>query len=352
MLVVYIHGNGNKVRADLLKRQWDQALFGHDAGEDSRMAYWAPLLHTDPLPDPEFDEIERLAPEATEAAPAPAVPGALEAYARGMSYTAAALVDSEQAVQGADGAVMPEVLPLPRAARIRIFEQVVRVTVKDVHAYFFRGFAEAMRDVLRRTIADIDTPFVLVAHSLGSIIAYDVLREAAGQGMDVPLLVTVGSPLGVREVQDLITNPLRVPPGVGAWLNASDLRDIVALDHTVRDDYEPAGRITDLIVANASANHHGIREYLAAGPVRRTILQTLSPPVERVPLETTPSPPAPPPAVTVGRDGPNWTITIAMTPGTEEEWTGSLALVAGGPHGPVERAYDVSLPGAAPSIGD
>jgi len=288
MIVVYVHGNGNKVRADLLKRQWDQALFGRDVGEGSRMAYWAPLLHPAPLPDPEFDEIERLAPEETEAAPTPAAPGALAAYARAMTFTAEALVDAEPVAagtDGADGAVMPEVLWLPRAARIRIFEQVVRVTVKDVHAYFFRGFGDALRDVLRQTISDIDEAFVLVAHSLGSIIAYDVLRDANGQGVDVPLLVTLGSPLGVREVQDLITNPLRVPAGVGAWMNASDLRDIVALDHTVRDDYSPPDRITDLLVNNASANHHGIREYLAADAVRRRILQTLSPP-ESVPLES------------------------------------------------------------------
>ena len=37
---------------------------------------------------------------------------------------------------------VPELLPLPRAARIRIFEQLVKVTFKDVHAYFFRGFAD------------------------------------------------------------------------------------------------------------------------------------------------------------------------------------------------------------------
>jgi hypothetical protein len=28
--VVYVHGNGNKVRRELLKQQWDKALFGED----------------------------------------------------------------------------------------------------------------------------------------------------------------------------------------------------------------------------------------------------------------------------------------------------------------------------------
>ena len=286
MIVVYVHGNGNKVREELLKRQWDQALFGRDAHSGSRMAYWAPLLHPRPLPDPEFDEAEQPAPDApaapeaiveaaTEAAGADA-PGAggLEAYARAMAYTAEAVVDGEQLAEAGDGA---EVLPLPRAARTRVFEQLVKVTFKDVHAYFFRDYAERMRAVVRAAIAGIDEPFVLVSHSLGTIIAYDVLREEASRSLTIPLFVTVGSPLGVQEIQDLVAQPLEVPAAVGAWLNASDFRDVVALDHTVKPEYAPPDRCTDLMVDNSSANHHGIREYLSAAAVRDPILAALSP---------------------------------------------------------------------------
>ncbi|MEU3778760.1 hypothetical protein AB0F11_37270, partial [Streptomyces sp. NPDC032472] len=49
--VLYVHGNGNKVREELLKSRWDTALFGTDMGSASRMAYWAPLRHPAPLPD-------------------------------------------------------------------------------------------------------------------------------------------------------------------------------------------------------------------------------------------------------------------------------------------------------------
>jgi hypothetical protein len=397
-VIVYIHGNGNKVRSDLLKRQWDQALFGRDAGEQTRMAYWAPLLHAEPLPDPLFDEIEHEAPlEESAVAEEAVVPAELQAYARGMTVTAEALVEGEEAAPAADGEVLPEALWLPRAARIRVFEQLVRLTFKDVHAYFFRGFAERMRDVLRQTLEGIDEPFVLVSHSLGTIIAYDVLREAAARDLNVELLVTVGSPLGVREIQDLVTSPLQVPGGVRAWLNASDLRDVVALDHTLRDDYRPAEMITDLIVPNASANHHGIREYLSAPAVRDAILAVSAPPEavqpeaagideeqlnrehgrlleslrpvlsydsrERyfagsvegfVPPQEVPEAaagPAVPPAVTVGRSGADWTITIAMAPDTEADWAGVLTLLEATPRGLAARSYDVSAPGLAPSTG-
>jgi hypothetical protein len=270
VIVVYVHGNGNKVREELLKRHWDLALFGRDAGTSSRMAYWAPLLHPQPLPDPEFDEAEQLAPEVQLEA-AVAAPPELERYARGMAYRAEAVIAGEQ-LEAAAGA---EALPLPRAVRTRIFEQLVRVTFKDVHAYFFRGYAERMRAVVRAAIAGIDEPFVVVAHSLGTIVAYDVLREEASRGLEIPLFVTVGSPLAVQEIQDLVTRPLEVPAGVGTWLNASDFRDVVALDHDIRPEYAPPDRCTDVMVTNNSANHHGIREYLAAAAVRDPILAAL-----------------------------------------------------------------------------
>ena len=146
MLVVYVHGNGNKVREELLKRQWDLALFGRDAGAGSRMAYWAPLLHPEPLPDPEFDEAEQPGPMARRRPrPSSRRRPTSRATRAAMAYTAEAVVAGEE-LEADAGA---EALPLPRAVRMRLFEQLVRVTFKDVHAYFFGGFAERMRAVVR-----------------------------------------------------------------------------------------------------------------------------------------------------------------------------------------------------------
>jgi alpha-beta hydrolase superfamily lysophospholipase len=65
-----------------------------------------------------------------------------------------------------------------------------------------------------------DQPCVVVAHSLGSIVAYRVLR-AMGRIARVKLLITIGSPLGLRTVRDLLSPPARVfPDGVESWINA------------------------------------------------------------------------------------------------------------------------------------
>lgn len=302
--IVYIHGNGNKVREALLKRQWDEALFGMDMGASSRMAYWASVRYPQPRPDPAgpeaaFDEIEDVPASPLEAAPPPvvappeefvaqtvrevgtagtattleAVPGdgakPLEDWLRRMTYSADALAAGENAEP--PPASPFEALPFPRPVRIAAFRELVKRTWADVYAYFFGDAKEPMRRVLRTSLGGIDGPVVVVGHSLGSIIAYDVLRERASGDLEIPLLVTLGSPLGVTEVQDLVERPLQVPQAVAAWRNASDARDLVALDHTLRPAYAPPERCADFYVVNDSSNHHGIREYLRAAPVQEPI---------------------------------------------------------------------------------
>lgn len=72
---------------------------------------------------------------------------------------------------------------------------------------------------------------VLVAHSLGSVVAFEYLRQHPGQRLD--LLVTLGSPLGLRLVRRLMPQAeygvaFGVPPQLRQWVNVRDLHDPVA----------------------------------------------------------------------------------------------------------------------------
>jgi hypothetical protein len=63
---------------------------------------------------------------------------------------------------------------------------------------------------------------VLIGHSLGSVVAYEFLRQHPRE--PVKLLLTVGSPLGLRSVRD------RLPPGkpgAAKWVNVRDPNDPV-----------------------------------------------------------------------------------------------------------------------------
>ncbi|MEW2415489.1 hypothetical protein AB0953_17465 [Streptomyces sp. NPDC046866] len=317
--VVYVHGSGNKVREELLKSRWDTALFGVGMGSASRMAYWAPLRHPAPLPEtgpgsaaageaggagepaapgaePAEEFLARVLAEArAEAAGGAAGNGGgaaggaagdgggdraaarseapLVGWLRDMTYLADALAEAGEAPPPAGGGA-PEALPLPGPARTSVFRLLVEHAFKDVHAYFFGGTGPAVRDVVRRALdeagagAGAGGPLVVIGHNLGSIAAYELLREEQRQ---VDLLVTIGSPLGVTEVQEVLGRPPAVPAGVAAWRNASDPRDLVALDHTLRPEYAPVHLVSDHLVVNSSANHHGALEYLATGPVREPV---------------------------------------------------------------------------------
>ncbi|MDT9684208.1 hypothetical protein RND61_19385 [Streptomyces sp. TRM76323] len=323
--IVYVHGSGPKPRAGLLRAQWDRALFGHEAEGTSYLAYWAPLLHPEPLPDRVPDPLEgrpgAVAEAETEGAEEPVGPregaeeavgplpedparfvartaagaarvrsgaegggggdGPLDGWLRDMAYFAEALALAEEPRPGPGEEPLPKALPLPRPARTALFRLLVKHVFEDVHAYFLTGAGPAVRQVVSDTLdaaeeareADGGGPLVVVGHGLGGVVAYEVL---ASRGRAVDLFVTLGSPLGVAEVQGRLAAPPVVPSGTALWLNASDARDVVALDHTLRPDYAPPGRVTDLLVTNASADHHGVGEYLSNPLVREPVRRVFS----------------------------------------------------------------------------
>lgn len=87
-------------------------------------------------------------------------------------------------------------------------------------------------------------PVILVAHSLGSIVAYDYLSTRADSAL-VRRLITLGSPLGSPNLRQLLlggdsTDTLSLPKSVLGWTNIRNDRDPFATPVTVgRDIAEP-----------------------------------------------------------------------------------------------------------------
>lgn len=104
-------------------------------------------------------------------------------------------------------------------------------------------------------------PTVVVAHSLGSVVAYNVVRKHR-HVLDLRKFVTVGSPLGLRAISSKL-GVAENPAGPAGWYNAYDERDIVALN-PLDDDYFPAnpGIVNNSGVDNDTDNRHGIIGYL------------------------------------------------------------------------------------------
>jgi hypothetical protein len=70
---------------------------------------------------------------------------------------------------------------------------------------------------------------VVLGHSLGSVVAYEVVRQL---DQPLPLFVTLGSPLGLETIiyQKLEPQPPGFPPQVGRWVNVADRDDFIAAE--------------------------------------------------------------------------------------------------------------------------
>jgi hypothetical protein len=154
-------------------------------------------------------------------------------------------------------------------------QAIIRVIDRRTPGVSSYSIGKLLRDVfvyvndppVRRAINKIvaaeltDEPTVVIAHSLGTVVAYEVLREHAGNS--VTRLVTVGSPLGIRAIRRRLKTPLTMPAGVGDWYNAFDDRDVVALYPLNADNFGIAPPVKNYpFVRNHTDNRHGIDGYL------------------------------------------------------------------------------------------
>lgn len=113
--------------------------------------------------------------------------------------------------------------------------RIVSAAVAELSAYFDPAGA-AVRQVVRDRLAETlrrYRPRVLVAHSLGSVVAYETLHAYPDLRLD--LLLTLGSPLAMRRVVYDRLDPRPAwgkgarPPGVQNWANVADRGDFVAV---------------------------------------------------------------------------------------------------------------------------
>lgn len=137
--------------------------------------------------------------------------------------------------------------------------RLMKVFAHDVYLYFHTDLGAAIRQRLVDELegaARAGKRVALVSHSLGTVIAYDVLGQA---GLQADLLVTMGSPLGLPPIREELKRNA-FPGGVHRWLNVFDGLDKVTLpvqqiagiytregarlviDRMVRENYSPEGK--------------------------------------------------------------------------------------------------------------
>jgi len=121
----------------------------------------------------------------------------------------------------------------------------------DLELYYMDG--NKVRDLIRGRLAEAIKRYpkheiMIIAHSMGSIIAFDVLSFLIPE-CKINTFITVGSPLGLpmiigKTVQEQKKkqsgkSTLTTPPGItNNWLNFADIRDHVALNYKLADDFQ------------------------------------------------------------------------------------------------------------------
>lgn len=153
----------------------------------------------------------------------------------------------------------------------------------DVYQYLKN---QGIRETIDTGVSAAITPgveTVVVAHSLGTVVTYNLLRQQGHvRGWKVPLLVTVGSPLAVSEIRKTLKGfaSTRCPECVSKWFNAMDERDVVALYplEPGRFPLEPANPAIEnkRDVRNKTRNRHGIAGYLDDREVAKRIHDALT----------------------------------------------------------------------------
>lgn len=303
-VIVGIHGLSNKPDETTLADWWERSIREGlqknlgiaNADFQFKMVYWASLVYSRPQhTDPDFIHDTLYNSQPYQEAP----DGALKEH-------------HDNWVDGARGRIGKYLGPssdwaMKAIGKGRLVNSLLRAKIQDLAFYYdsskelrsrdgVLGVARAvLKDDLATALLNANGDnMMLIAHSMGSIIGYDVLRDLGRRdGLDFSLqdFVTIGSPLGVGLVKNNVKRErasyrggLRTPTVVtGGWVNFADRLDPVAFDAHLRDDYGPNGsgvRVRDDLIHNdysiaGHRNPHKSYGYLRTPEISRHIQEFL-----------------------------------------------------------------------------
>ena len=175
------------------------------------------------------------------------------------------------------------------AGTLRIADPLIHLVAEDIEHYWNpdTAFGSDVRweltEPLNKALYDGDD-IMLVSHSLGTMISYDVLwkfsyygeyKALREKGNKLNTLVTLGSPLGDKTVMKNLkgsgaSGSRRYPTLIHNWENFAAEDDYISYDETLTDDYENMKRdkmvksirdhrLYNLAVRYGKSNpHHGV----------------------------------------------------------------------------------------------
>jgi hypothetical protein len=278
--ITFIHGMGPQPDSGDLLRSWQRALAqdgGIDLGREDvsvSMVYWADVFH---------DLQRALGP----------LPATREELERSRALWRGSLDDDGRLlVEALEGELLTQRAEL--AAELLdwdwITDTVMELFFGEVNGYLrnVNGAQEQIRARVVKALRDerASTGHVLVAHSMGSVIAYDCLKrvhDCPGVGA----LVSFGSPLGWSAIQELLEPDYSQHDGYpdhtvrDGWSNVFDRLDfVVAGNWELAEDFKRGGQavIYDRDQQNDEplGSRHDAVAYLRGAALRGSIREALA----------------------------------------------------------------------------
>ena len=295
-IIVGIHGLSNKVEAALLKKWWVKSikeglsvLGFSETSFTIKSVYWADILYETPLNINEKDKKSPLYEDE------PYVRGNPEEYKK---YTPNKL--KKKFLDAVERKIDKLFFEENNFINFdKIADLFIRHIYKDLDFYYNResnlpqysGYP--VKKLIRDRLAEVLNKYrsreiLLIGHSMGSIIAYDVLAKTLPD-VKINTFITIGSPLGlpfiIKKIQaeqgrEQKNNNIPTPENIlNKWYNFSDLNDPVAVVYKISDDFKSNSRGVcpeDVIIFNnyeynGKRNAHKLFGYLRAPEVARVI---------------------------------------------------------------------------------
>lgn len=118
------------------------------------------------------------------------------------------------------------------------------------------GLRNHIRQMVVRDL-QLSRPDVVIAHSLGSVVAIDALRSV---NVNIPSLITIGSPLGSRRIAGLLGGTRQKPRRLGMWYDLRNNNDWVASAGGSAKIWHP---VEDHSGVLSSVHNHSVKLYLS-----------------------------------------------------------------------------------------
>jgi hypothetical protein len=155
---------------------------------------------------------------------------------------------------------------------------LARVFLRQAAIYIERkGVQNRIKKIVRDRMFEDGSPIVVVAHSLGTVIAYELLKEQTASRTEVPLFCTLGSPLAVRIVANYVGRGLNFPkPPIRKWINGAQREDFVTLGRTLQQTTVGFDGIENVDTNSDNPDKHDIVAYLSDQSISRAVHAALA----------------------------------------------------------------------------